>query len=70
MFVRVLLIEDDPSTSRSIELMLIDANVNVYVTALGEEGIDLAKHYEYDLVVLDLSLPDMTGHDVLRALRM
>ena len=68
--MRVLLIEDDPSTSRSIELMLIDADVNVYVTALGEEGIDLAKHYEYDLVVLDLSLPDMTGHDVLRALRM
>ena len=68
--MRILLVEDDPTTSKSIELMLTHANLNVYATDLGEEGIDLAKLYDYDLILLDLNLPDMNGHDVLRQLRM
>jgi two-component system cell cycle response regulator CtrA len=68
--MRILLVEDDPTTSRSIELMLTHANLNVYATDLGEEGIDLAKLYDYDLILLDLNLPDMNGHEVLRQLRM
>ncbi|MFP4273894.1 MAG: response regulator transcription factor CtrA [Paracoccaceae bacterium] len=68
--MRVLLVEDDPTTSKSIELMLTHANLNVYATDLGEEGIDLAKLYDYDLILLDLNLPDMTGHEVLRQLRL
>jgi two-component system cell cycle response regulator CtrA len=59
--MRVLLVEDDPTTSRSIELMLKHANLNVYSTDLGEEGVDLAKLYDYDIILLDLNLPDMTG---------
>jgi two-component system cell cycle response regulator CtrA len=68
--MRVLLVEDDPTTSRSIEMMLNHANLNVYATDLGEEGIDLAKLYDYDLILLDLNLPDMNGHEVLRQLRL
>ncbi len=68
--MRILLIEDDPTTSKSIELMLTHANLNVYCTELGEEGIDLAKLYDYDLILLDLNLPDMSGHDVLKQLRL
>ena len=68
--MRVLLVEDDPTTSKSIELMLTHANLNVYTTDLGEEGIDLAKLYDYDLILLDLHLPDMNGHEVLRQLRL
>jgi two-component system cell cycle response regulator CtrA len=68
--VRILLVEDDPATSKSIEMMLQNANLNVYATDLGEEGIDLAKLYDYDLILLDLNLPDMNGHEVLRQLRV
>lgn len=68
--MRILLVEDDPTTSRSIELMLTHANLNVFCTDLGEEGIDLAKLYDYDLILLDLNLPDMSGHEVLRQLRI
>ncbi len=68
--MRVLLVEDDPNTSKSIELMLTHANLNVYTTDLGEEGVDLAKLYDYDLILLDLGLPDMNGHEVLRQLRL
>ncbi len=68
--MRILLVEDDPTTSKSIELMLTHANLNVYATDLGEEGIDLAKLYDYDLILLDMNLPDMNGHEVLRQLRI
>ncbi|AGI72228.1 cell cycle transcriptional regulator [Octadecabacter arcticus 238] len=68
--MRVLLVEDDPSTAKSIELMLSHANLNVYSTDLGEEGIDLAKLFDYDLILLDINLPDMNGHEVLRQLRL
>ncbi|ALI54446.1 response regulator transcription factor CtrA [Celeribacter marinus] len=68
--MRISLIEDDPTTSKSIEMMLSHANLNVYSTDLGEEGIDLAKLYDYDLILLDLGLPDMNGHEVLRQLRL
>jgi len=67
--MRILLVEDDPTTSKSIEMMLANANLNVYATDLGEEGVDLAKLYDYDLILLDLNLPDMNGHEVLRQLR-
>jgi two-component system cell cycle response regulator CtrA len=63
-------VEDDPTTSRSIEMMLGHANLNVYCADLGEDGIDLAKLYDYDLILLDLNLPDMSGHEVLRQLRL
>ncbi len=67
--MRILLIEDDPSTAESIELMLRKADLNTYVTDSGEEGIELAKLYDYDLIILDLSLPDIDGYEVARQLR-
>src|SRR5690242_15813116 len=68
--MRVLLIEDDSATAQSIELMLKSEGFNVYTTDLGEEGIDLGKVYDYDIIVLDLNLPDMSGFEVLRSLRV
>ena len=68
--MRVLLIEDDPATAQSIELMLKSESFNVFTTDLGEEGVDLGKLYDYDIILLDLNLPDMSGYEVLRSLRV
>jgi two-component system, cell cycle response regulator CtrA len=68
--MRVLLIEDDSAAAHSIELMLKSESFTVYTTDLGEEGIDLGKIYDYDIILLDLNLPDMSGFEVLRSLRI
>jgi two-component system cell cycle response regulator CtrA len=68
--MRVLVIEDDSATAQSIELMLKSESINVYTTDLGEEAIDLGKLYDYDIILLDLNLPDMSGFEVLRSLRV
>ena len=67
--MRVLLIEDDSSTAKSIELMLKAESFVVDSTDLGEDGLEIGKLYDYDLVILDLMLPDMDGYEVLRRLR-
>ena len=68
--MRVLLIEDDAATAQSIELMLKSEGFNFYTTDTGEDGIDLGKLYDYDIILLDLNLPDMSGYEVLRTLRV
>src|SRR5580700_1835076 len=68
--MRVLLIEDDSATAQSIELMLVSESFDVCTTDLGEQGVDLGKLYDYDIILLDLNLPDMSGFQVLRSLRV
>ena len=68
--MRVLLIEDDRATAHSIDLMLKSEGFNVFTTDLGEEGVDLGKLYDYEIILLDLNLPDMSGYEVMRALRV
>src|SRR6266702_2937364 len=67
--MRVLLIEDDSATAQSIELMLKSESFSVYTADLGEVGVGLGKLYDYDIILLDLNLPDMSGLEVLRLLR-
>ena len=68
--MRTLLIEDDRAAARTTELLLRSAGFNVFVTEEGEEGVELAKLYDYDIILLDLNLPDMHGYDVLKKLRV
>jgi two-component system cell cycle response regulator CtrA len=68
--MRVLLIENDASAVQSIKRVLESESFNVYTTDSGEEGIDLGKLYDYDIILLDLKLPDMSGFEVLHTLRV
>src|SRR3954451_24502751 len=68
--MRVLLVEDEPTLAQSIELMLRSENFEVATAAFGEEGLSLAWSQEPDIILLDLNLPDMSGYDVLRSLRI
>ena len=67
--MRVLLVEDDSATAKSIELMLKSEGFVIDSTDMGEDGLEIGKLYDYDIIVLDLLLPDMDGYEVLRRLR-
>lgn len=67
--MRVLLVEDDSSTAKSIELMLKSEGYVTDVADLGEDGLEIGKLYDYDIIILDLMLPDMDGYEVLKRLR-
>ena len=61
--MRVLLVEDDSASSRSIEMMLKSEGYVCDSTGLGEDGLEIGKLYDYDLIILDLMLPDLDGFD-------
>jgi two-component system cell cycle response regulator CtrA len=67
--MRVLLVEDDAATAASIELMLKRESFICDTTDLGEDGLEIGKLYDYDIIILDLMLPDIDGYEVLRRLR-
>ncbi|MFY8093499.1 MAG: response regulator transcription factor CtrA [Niveispirillum sp.] len=68
--MRVLLVEDDTAMQKSIQLMLsAEGGYIVDATSLGEDGLEIGKLYDYDIIILDLMLPDMDGYEVLRRLR-
>src|SRR6516162_4553305 len=67
--MRVLLVEDDATTAAGIKLLLRKENFICDTTDLGEDGLEIGKLYDYDIILLDLRLPDIDGYEVLRRLR-
>src|SRR5574337_2055859 len=68
--MRVLLVEDDVHLVQSVSLMLRSVGAVVDQSDTGEEALELARHYDYDAVILDLMLPDIEGYDVVRRMRI
>ena len=68
--MRVLLVEDDLIAARGVILMLKAGGAVVDHVDTGEEGLELVRHYDYDIVLLDLMLPDIEGFEVVRRMRI
>lgn len=67
--MRVLLIEDDKTIGQNIAMVLNKEGMVVDTSYLGEDGLEMAKLYEYDIIIVDLMLPGIDGYDVVRSLR-
>lgn len=67
--MRVLLVEPDKVMAQTIDIMLKSEGFNVYTTDLGDEALDLGRLYDYDIILMELDLPDVSGFSVLSSLR-
>lgn len=67
--MKILSLEDDPTTAKTLKIMLTHAGMDVFQVDLGEDAIELAKTYDYDLLLFDMDLPDMKGYEALREIR-
>ncbi|MEH0002938.1 MAG: response regulator transcription factor CtrA [Holosporaceae bacterium] len=67
--MRVLIVEDDSAVAQTVKAMLTAENYVVDSTNMGEDGLDIAKLYDYDIILLDLMLPDVDGYKLLERLR-
>jgi two-component system, cell cycle response regulator CtrA len=68
--MRVLLVDDDVTVGRGLSLTLKASGVIADLAETGQEALELLRHYEYDLVILDLMLQDMEGSEVVRRMRV
>src|ERR1700741_2932866 len=68
--MHILIVEDNTATAKSIELILVAQGHNVSMTASGEEAVELAEIYDYDAILMDLDLEDISGAEALRDLRL
>ena len=67
--MRVLQVEDDPAAARAVEQMMKSKGYACRTTAYGEEAVELATDNQFDLILLDIMLPDIDGYEVLRRLQ-
>jgi two-component system cell cycle response regulator CtrA len=67
--MRILLVEDDQNTGEIIQRFLRDENLFCDFMTTGEEAFQISKIYDYDVIVLDIGLPDINGHELLQKFR-
>ena len=64
--MRLLIVEDEEKLARLVKRALVAERFSVDVANDGRTGLELAKTYDYDLIILDLLLPEIDGSEVLR----
>jgi two-component system cell cycle response regulator CtrA len=69
MPIKVLLVEDDSKMSDIVRRLLEREQMSCDCVSTGEEAAQIGKVYNYDIVILDIGLPDTSGHDLLNRLR-
>jgi DNA-binding response OmpR family regulator len=67
--LQVLYVEDDIGMARIVERMLQDAGYRCDTTGLGKRAVTLGQQNAYDLILLDVMLPDIDGYEVIKQLR-
>jgi len=67
--MRVLLIENNPAVAKGLDARFLAEGISAELTDTGEEALELVRHYEFDLLILSLGLPDIEGSSVIRRLR-
>jgi two-component system copper resistance phosphate regulon response regulator CusR len=67
--MRLLLVEDEEKISRLVKRALVAERFSVDVAKTGRAGLDLANAFDYDLLILDLQLPELSGSEILRRVR-
>ncbi|MFH1174845.1 MAG: response regulator [archaeon] len=66
---RVLYVEDNEDTAAAVKLILSMAGFTVHLAFTGEDGLRLAFDEQYDVILLDVMLPDMSGWDIFAQLK-
>jgi len=67
--MRVLLIENNPAVAKGLDARFLAEGISAELTDTGEEALELVRHYEFDLLILSLGLPDVEGGSVIRRMR-
>jgi DNA-binding response OmpR family regulator len=67
--MNLLYVDDDQGMATLVELMLRKEGYSCDTASLGQEAVDLGKSNKYDIILLDVLLPDMDGYEVMRALQ-
>ncbi len=67
--MQILYVEDDAGLSKSVQAMLRIEGHDCHATEMGEEAVALAEQNEYDIIVLDIMLPDIDGYEVIQRAR-
>ncbi len=67
--IRVLVVDDERDTLDLIDLTLRTAGYDIHLANSGEESLEMMRSNNFDIVLLDIMMPDMSGFDVLRTLK-
>ena len=65
----ILIVEDDPDIARLMELHLREASFSVEIATTGPQGLERGRSGKFDLIILDLMLPGMSGTDICKSIR-